>query len=61
MMIIIAPLIIAGLILCLGLKNEKSRTRQGKRVIQKCPNCGSPVTIRGTHWECTYCGNSGVL
>lgn len=28
---------------------------------KRCPNCGSPVTIRGTHWECTYCGNSGKM
>ena len=61
MMVIIASLLIAGLILCLGLKKGKPRAHSGKRASQKCPNCGSPVTIRGTHWECSYCGNSGVL
>ena len=61
MMIVIAPVLISGLILYLGLKKGNSRAHGEKHANLKCPNCGSPVTIRGTHWECTYCGNSGVL
>ena len=26
-----------------------------------CPNCGSPVMIRGNQWECGWCGNFGPL
>ena len=40
------------------------RTKQNPGTQQptlKCPNCGSPVQIKGTHWECGYCGNSGIL
>lgn len=25
----------------------------------RCPWCGSPVMIRGSRWECGYCGDSG--
>ena len=24
-----------------------------------CPNCGSPVRIYGSQWECGWCGNYG--
>ena len=27
----------------------------------RCPNCGSPVSIFGTRWECGWCGDSGVI
>lgn len=27
----------------------------------RCPWCGSPVTVRGSQWECGYCGDSGFL
>ena len=27
----------------------------------RCPWCGSPVTIRGSSWECGWCGDSGSL
>ena len=26
-----------------------------------CPNCGAEVIIRGTQWECGYCGDCGRL
>lgn len=26
-----------------------------------CPWCGSPVEIRGSSWECGWCGDSGML
>ena len=27
----------------------------------RCPWCGSPVMIRGSSWECGWCGDSGIL
>ena len=27
----------------------------------RCPNCGSPVSISGTRWECGWCGDSGFI
>lgn len=61
MIAIVSFLFVTGLILYLGLKKGSPLAHGGKHAKQKCPNCGSPVTIRGTHWECIYCGNSGVL
>ena len=26
-----------------------------------CPHCGSPVMIRGSRWECGYCGDFGSI
>ena len=26
-----------------------------------CPHCGSPVMIRGSYWECGWCGDCGML
>ena len=25
----------------------------------RCPHCGSPVMVRGNHWECGWCGDFG--
>lgn len=25
----------------------------------RCPRCGSPVTVRGSRWECGWCGDFG--
>ena len=27
----------------------------------RCPHCGSPVMVRGSRWECGYCGNFGSI
>ena len=27
----------------------------------RCPHCGSPVMVRGTRWECGYCGDFGEI
>lgn len=27
----------------------------------RCPHCGIPVMVRGTHWECGYCGDFGAI
>lgn len=44
----------------------KARGATGKRTIRQqeticCPNCGSPVMVRGNRWECGYCGDFGDL
>ncbi len=26
-----------------------------------CPWCGAPVIVRGSQWECGYCGDHGSL
>lgn len=26
-----------------------------------CPHCGSPVWVRGSRWECGWCGDFGAL
>ena len=25
----------------------------------RCPHCGSPVRVRGSRWECGWCGDHG--
>ena len=25
----------------------------------RCPGCASPANVRGSRWECAYCGDSG--
>ena len=27
----------------------------------RCPHCGNPVMIRGSQWECGYCGDFGSI
>lgn len=27
----------------------------------RCPHCGSPVKVRGSRWECGWCGDFGAL
>lgn len=27
----------------------------------RCPHCGSPVCVRGSRWECGWCGDFGAL
>ena len=27
----------------------------------RCPHCGSPVRVRGSRWECGWCGDFGAL
>ena len=28
---------------------------------RRCPNCGSPVIIKGNRFECGWCGNFGKV
>lgn len=27
----------------------------------RCPHCGSPVMVRGSRWECGWCGDFGAI
>lgn len=36
-------------------------TGEGGECNMNCPWCGSPVEIRGSSWECGWCGDSGRL
>ena len=27
----------------------------------RCPHCGAPVMLRGSRWECGYCGDFGSI
>ena len=44
-----------------------NRAKQGKGAspaphkTMRCPSCGSPANVRGGHWECPYCGDSGSV
>ena len=31
------------------------------RKTMRCPSCGSTADVRGGHWECLYCGDSGSV
>lgn len=35
------------------------RTPQARA--SRCPHCGSPVTVRGSRWECGRCGDCGQI
>ena len=39
-------------------KNSRPNGESGKRT-RRCPGCGSPAVVRGSSWECPYCGDSG--
>ena len=39
-------------------KKDQPATR---RVTMSCPSCGSTADVRGGHWECPYCGDSGSV
>ena len=27
----------------------------------RCPHCGSPAVVRGSRWECGWCGDFGNI
>lgn len=41
------------------LRNSGNADQRGKGVSHRCPHCGSPVTIQGSRWECSWCGDHG--
>ena len=38
-----------------GKEQTMSKTKK------RCPNCGSPVIIKGDRFECGWCGNFGKV
>lgn len=43
-------------------RNESVSSEEGTPMTNiRCPHCGSPVRLRGTRWECTWCGDFGSL
>ena len=51
---------VAVVILFLVGKANKGKTvRSMPCKTMRCPSCGSTADVRGEHWECPYCGDSG--
>jgi len=65
---IIAVIIVFVLAMCLfnaGERRDSSRESSNAtpeaRTTIRCPNCGSPATVKGKQWECGYCGDCGYF
>lgn len=44
-----------------GQSNHNSNSTSTPPRTIRCPNCGSPATVKGSQWECGYCGDFGNL
>lgn len=42
-------------------QDENEEEEPDNRTTRRCPNCGSPVRIHGSRWECGWCGNHGHI
>ena len=42
-------------------ENKAADTSTSRPRTIRCPNCGALATVRGSQWECGWCGNSGRL
>ena len=40
-------------------KTTRYNSNEKREISMNCPNCGSPVTVQGNHWECSWCGDFG--
>lgn len=40
-------------------RNSGDSDHQNRGASRRCPHCGSPVILRGNHWECGWCGDHG--
>ena len=40
-------------------KTARYNSNEKREISMNCPNCGSPVTVQGNHWECGWCGDFG--
>ena len=61
--IILGIVILLVIVARVGLRNSNTsnhNTTTTSRTI-RCPNCGSPATVKGDHWECGWCGDYGSL
>ena len=44
-----------------GKANKGKTVRSMPCKTMRCPSCGSTADVRGEHWECPYCGDSGSV
>jgi len=53
---------IAFLTVVIGKANVKKKDVSFRSHIRtrRCPYCGSLANVSGNHWECPFCGDSGV-
>lgn len=42
-------------------RDEDDARDSSGETTHRCPNCGSPVRIHGSRWECGWCGNHGDI
>ena len=61
-------LIVVGILIAVQIckSDETSQNNMDSEAEQEeetftCPTCGSPATIRGSQWECGYCGDTGTI
>ena len=61
-LIILGIMIGLAIIVLIGTRNANStnQSKQAPKTI-RCPNCGSPATVKGDQWECGWCGDYGTL
>ncbi len=51
-----------AVVLLIAGKADKGKTiRSMPCRTMRCPSCGSTADVRGEHWECPYCGDSGSV
>ena len=65
---IVSALVVAGLVVLVFVafgKHSENRSSPPpsprERLTVRCPNCGSPADVKGSWWECGWCGDSGKL
>lgn len=51
--------VVAVTLLIAGKANKGKSANPAPRKTMRCPSCGSTADVRGEHWECPYCGDSG--
>ena len=44
-----------------GKAQKGKSANPAPRKTMRCPSCGSTADVRGDHWECPYCGDSGSV
>ena len=54
-------LIFAVFLLVFGCIRAAKTPRTPVRGYVRCPTCGAKAAVRGSTWECGYCGDSGTV